>query len=113
MFWSPAVTTFNVTACCAVAGRLKASTASAAKTMLIGCMTASRNLLRMFGRIEMQRRRRQGDTDRVTDAQPTLVVHQVLVRSDANRVTVKASEVRGLGDPPSQHKAAIERLIGR
>jgi hypothetical protein len=41
----------------------------------------------------MQRRPRQGDTNRVADAQPTLVVDQILVRSDANRVTVKASEI--------------------
>src|ERR1700751_2254390 len=112
MFWSPAVTTFKATDCCAFPGRLRASMASAAKTMLIRCMPPPVDLLRVLNRIQMQRRCRKRDTDCVTDRQPALVVHQILVRSDAHCVAVKASGIRSLGDPPAQHQAAVERVIG-
>src|ERR1700758_505228 len=112
MFWSPAVTTFKATDCCAFPGWLKASMASVAKTMLIRCMTPPVDLLRVLSRIKMQRRCRKRDTDCVTDRQPALVVHQILVRSDADRIAVKASGIRSLGDPPAQHQAAVEQLIG-
>jgi len=63
--------------------------------------------------IEMQRRCRQGDADCVTDRQTTLVVNQILPRSDADRVAVKAPWIRDLSDRPAQHQAAVGRLIGR
>src|SRR5215472_13214594 len=112
MFWSPAVTTLSVAACCAATGRLRASAASAANKTVVRCMTASRGLANVLSRIEMQRRSGQGDADRLADREPTRVVHQILVRSDADRIAVKASGIRGVGDPSAQYQAAVRGLTG-
>src|SRR6516162_2582843 len=107
MFWSPAVTTLSVTTCCAVAGIPQANAASAADMTVIRCVTASLELFCVLSWIEMQRRCRQGDADCVTDRQTTLVVNQILPRSDADRVAVKAPWIRDLSDRPAQHQAAV------
>ena len=60
----------------------------------------------------MQRRRRQSDADRLPDREPTLIVHQILVRSDPDCIAVKASGIRGLDDPSAQYQAAVRGLIG-
>src|SRR5271167_1614503 len=67
----------------------------------------------MLSRIEMQCRRRQRDADRVTDRQPSLVVHQVLVRSDPDRIAIEAPRIRGLDDLPAQHQAAVVNSVER
>src|ERR1700732_4528543 len=101
MFWSPAVTRFSVTCCCAVAGG-PISPASAAMMMpmlFMVCPPCRLWVLRLRvlrRRVEMQSRRRQGDADRLADREPARIIDQIMMRPDTHGIAVEPAGIGAL-----------------
>src|SRR5438105_15423879 len=127
MFWSPAVTTFSVAGCCAAAGRANRIAAVPVRIRLRRSIIVSplfrreyrapliarESLVSLRDRKKMQCRRRQRDPDRPANRELTRIVDQVAAVANADRITVKASGIGALHDPPAQHQATRLGHVGR
>src|SRR5438128_2748221 len=105
MFWSPAVTRFNVTCCCAAPGWASASRAAmTAAIPMIFCMCPPLLRCSASTRIEVQHAARQSNPHRVALREAARIVDEILLGPNPHRVAVEPAGIGRLGDLAAQYE---------